>query len=739
MCSFGVGSIQLLPFELPYAMKECPYHLIILLLVAAYLPVSAQSEERPSLVAAPLQGQVTLDGILDETDWSNAPLLDEFKTTVPEEGGIPSGRTTVRVLTHPRYLLIGIECFDDDPSGIVNFSKLRDSDLENEDHVRLVLDPFLDGQSGVILAVNVSAARYDALVSNRGESENSDWDAIWEAKTQITEQGWTLEIRLPIQSLSFDRSIQQWGFNVERRIQRYQETIRWANIRRDQWFTQTSRAGLLTNLPEFNYGVGLNIRPSLIGDLKREGEEERQFSFDPSLDVNQRLGSNVVASLTVNTDFAETEVDTRQTNLTRFPLFFPEKRAFFLEGADIFEFGFGLGRNIIPFFSRRIGLYDGNEIPILVGGKINGRLGKTSFGGLTMRTRETSIDGEAFMPTTMNVVRIKRNILRESSIGFIGTYGDPENRSKSSTTGVDFTYQSTRFNGNKNFLVGVSGMYTARPDLTGDQSALAVKIDYPNDIWDAAITYLRIGDDFEPSLGFVPRRAVNLLRSGLTYAPRPSWPWLRQMRNQLFFFYAADLQGNWESYRLFTAPVNWRFESGDRIEINYMPRGERLVEPFEIADEVVIPEGSYHFHRYRLEVELAAKRNVNGQLTWWFGSFYGGRLHELEASLNLNPSNVLNFEVSATHNIGRLPYGDFDQTLVGARVRYNASPDLQLTSVIQYDTVSKSLGVNARIHWIYHPQGDLFLVFNHNAIDSMERWEPVSQQFLLKGRYNFRL
>lgn len=701
--------------------------------------VLSQDEEKPEMAAASVTGSILLDGHLAEADWEQAQLVDAFKTVVPDEGGTPSGRTTMRVLTHPRYLLIGVECFDEDPSGIVNFSKLRDSDLEDEDHIRIVIDPFLDGQSGIILAVNASGARYDALVSNRGESENEDWDAIWEAKAVITDSGWTVEIRIPVQSFSFNKGLRTWGFNLERRIQRYQETIRWANIRRDQWFIQTSRAGLLTNLPEFSYGVGLNIRPSLIGTIDQEVGEEDELIFDPSLTISQRLGANVTATITANTDFAETEVDTRQTNLTRFPLFFPEKRAFFLEGADIFEFGFGLSRNIIPFFSRRIGLYDGNEVPITVGGKLNGRLGKTAFGALTMQTRKTSIEGEDFAASTLGVIRVKRNILRESSIGFIGTFGDPQSRGNSSTTGLDFTYQSTRFNGNKNFLVGVSGMYANRPDLEGDQTALAVKVDYPNDIWDVALTYLRIGDAFDPSLGFVPRKAINSWRAGMTYAPRPSWKWLRQMRNQLFFTYITDLQGNWESYRVFTAPLNWRLESGDRVEANYMPQGERLVEPFDIAEDVSIPAGEYHFNRYRLEAELAAKRKINGQLTWWFGTFYGGNLDEFEVSLNVNPSNVLNFEVIGNHNIGRLPYGDFEQTLVGVRVRFNASPDLQLNSFIQYDTDTKSLGVNARLHWIFHPQGEIFFVYNHNTFDGLERWQRQRQQFLLKARYNFRL
>ena len=702
------------------------------------IPTYAQ-EARPELAVGKSNGVIKLDGFLDEIDWQKAPINDQFKTTVPVEGGTPSGRTQVQVLANPRFLIIGVKCFDSDPGGIVHFSKLRDVNLENEDHIRIVIDPFLDGQSGIIFAVNASGARYDALVANRGESENEDWDAIWEAKAQIDSSGWSVEIRIPIQSISFKKGLKQWGFNIERRIQRNQETIRWANIRRDQWFIQTSRAGLLTNLPDFNYGIGLNIRPSLIGGVDKEAGEDAEFSFDPALEVSQRLGPNIQSTLTFNTDFAETEVDTRQTNLTRFPLFFPEKRAFFLEGADIFEFGFGLGRSIIPFFSRRLGLFDGNEVPVSVGGKINGRVGKTAFGGLAMNTRKVNLGENSLASSSMGVVRVKQNVLKESSIGFIGTFGDPNNRENSWTSGVDFTYQTTRFQGDKNFLVGVSGMYANRIDLSGDQSALAVKVDYPNDIWDVALTYLRIGESFDPSLGFVPRKGINSMRAGLTYAPRPSWKWLRQMRNQLFLSYVSDIKGQWQSYRVFTAPINWRLESGDRIEVNFVPEGENLAEPFEIAEGVVVPAGKYHFTRYRLETALAAKRSLNGQLSWWFGTFLDGHLHELEASLNWNPTSILTFEFIGTRNIGRLPFGDFNQTLAGLRIRFNASPDLQLNSFIQYDTDTKRLGINARIHWIFHPQGDLFFVLNQNTFNGMERWDLVSEQILIKARYNFRL
>ena len=719
------------------------YFLVVFALI--YSAGMAQEFIRPQFEAGKVVDKITLDGDLREQSWQNAPVLSHLKTTVPIEGGSPTARTEIRVLAEAKFLYISIICHDPEPGRIVSFSKLRDVDLENEDHIRIVMDPFLDGQSGYIFAVNPSAARYDALVSNRGESENKNWDAVWEAKSLIGEHGWTTEIKIPIQSISYKKGITEWGFNVERRIQRLQETIRWSNVRRDQWFIQTSRAGLLTDLPEFSFGVGTNIRPSVVGNYTETGPASAEgiaqdFSFQPSLDINQRIGPNIVTSLTVNTDFAETEVDSRQTNLTRFPLFFPEKRSFFLEGSDIFEFGFGLSRNLIPFFSRRIGLYEGNQVPIILGGKVNGRINRTAFGGLVMGTDAVNNGDIAIPNAQMGVVRVRQNVLKESTVGFIATAGDPIGRQGSYLGGADFTYQTTSFKGNKNMLIGASYLYTDRDDLSGDQTAFSFKFDYPNDLWDIALTYIRIGDSFDPSLSFVPRKAMNNYRIGATYAPRPDWGWLRQMRNQLFITYVTNLKGDWESYRVFTAPINWRFESGDRFEANIVPTGEVLPADFDIADEVIIPAGEYNFMRYRLEVEFAAKRRLNGQFSWWFGSFYNGTLDTYELSLNWNPFNILTFEFNGIRNIGELPYGNFDQLLVGGRVRFNITPDLQLNSFVQYDTDSKSIGINTRLAYIFLPLGDIFIVYNYNTTQDLNsEWQLSGNQLIIKARYTFRL
>ena len=683
-----------------------------------------------------------IDGLLTEPEWQTAAAITDMRTTEPVEGAIPSGATSVMVLATERALFIGVLCSYAESTSMVSYSKLRDTDLEDEDHIRVVIDPFLDGQSGYIFGVNPSGARYDALVSNRGESENDEWDAVWEAVTHRTNDGWSLEIKIPIQSINYKKGIDRWAFNIERRIQSSQETIRWANPKIDQWFIQTSRAGHLTNIPEFNYGLGLNVRPSLILNVERDADQSANTFLNPSLDAGIRIASNVQATVTANTDFAETEVDTRQTNLTRFPLFFPEKRAFFLEGSDIFEFGVGLSgrsRQLVPFFSRRVGLFEGEQVPIALGAKINGRVGKTAFGGLVANTQSFEHGDRTFENTTMGLFRARHNVLGESSVGVIGMFGDPQGRGGSYSTGADFTFQTTRFRGNKNLIAGFWGLRADRQDYSSPQYSYGMKVDYPNDLWDISLTWIRIGEEFNPSLGFVSRTGSHFARIGATYAPRPSWTWLRQMRNQLFLTLYTDLQGKWESYSIFTAPLNWRLESGDRVEFKFNPRGERLVVPFQIAEEVIIPVDAYNHIRYSFEFQPATKRKLSGQIEWTFGSFFSGRLQEFEAGLNWNPTALLTFEITGVHNVGKLPFGDFKQTLFGTRVRFNVTPDLQLNSFFQYDTDTHEFGINARIHWIFHPQGDFFLVYNHNTFYRFQRSQFLGNQLLAKVRYNFRV
>ncbi len=691
-------------------------------------------QQRPVLRAHPATG-IVLDGLVGEPAWLAADSIANLTQIEPREGGAPSARTVVRVLADPRNLYVAVVAHDPRPDAIVSFSKARDSELRGQDHVQIVLDTYLDGRSGYTFSVNPGGARFDALVGRVGERSNPNWDGAWEAATRVSEEGWSAEIRIPVRSLGFDASLREWGLNVQRRIERLQETDRWASPELDYAVTQTSRAGRLNGLPRFDLGMGLTVTPSIVGGVGvPEPGAATDVELEPSLDVTQRVGANLLLSGTANTDFAETEVDTRQTNLTRFPLFFPEKRAFFLEGADIFDFGFLLGEDVIPFFSRRIGLVEQQEVALQAGVKVNGRVGETNLGALAVRTRAES----GLTPATeMGVVRVARNVLEQSTAGVLATLGDPLGRGDAWLAGTDFTYRTTSLFGDKSFAAGVWGLAMGRDGLEdGDRTAVGVSVDYPNDLWDLGFTYKRVGEAFEPSLGFVPRRGVHILDPFVTFQPRFDWSWLRLARHEIFPRFVWSLSGELESYRVFTAPINHRLESGDRIEFNPVWEGERLDEPFEIAEGVVIPPGSYDWLRWRPEVDLASKRRVSGRVSYWFGEFYGGTLEQLIGRVQWLVSPTLVLELSGEHDVGDLPQGEFTKDLARLRLEVNLSPDLQVNSFVQYDNESETLGSNSRLRWTFDPYGDAFVVYNHNVREaSPGEWRRESNQLLLKIRY----
>jgi hypothetical protein len=696
-------------------------------------------------------GGIRLDGVLNDAAWATADSITTLTQTEPREGARASGPTVVKVLASDDALTIGVRMEQPPNTRIVSFARDRDAALTNEDHVRIVLDTYLDGRSGYLFAVNPHGARYDGLVVNQGESESSDWDGIWEAATSRTANGWSVEIRIPLKTLLFRQELTEWGFNIQRRIQALLETDRWASPGRQFQITHVNRAGLLSGLPTFQLGRGLSIRPAVAGGMRQSSPIiDVETDADLSLDATQRIRANTLGSLTINTDFAETDVDTRRTNLTRFPLFFPEKRTFFVEGSDIFQFGLGTGDDVRAFHSRRIGLLSQREVPLDAGLKISGRERSTNFGALVVRTGHTDDPLLDTLQTenTMAVVRLQQNVLEQSSLGFIGSVGDPLGAANAWLVGPDLTYQTSRFRGDKNFLVGAWGLGMDAGGLTGQKHGWGAKIDYPNDLWDIALTYKWLGDGFQPSLGFVPRPGVQIVYFNVVYQPRPTRPILglrvRQMLNESLNTLVTDLAGNWESYRIFIAPINWRLESGDRFEINANPTGERLNAPFEIADGVFIPAGSYHWYRYRLEAGFAPKRRLSGQVTYWFGRFYTGKLNELILTAAWKPSPLFIVELNGTRNIGRLPQGDFTQEVIGSRFRFNVSPDLQLNSYVQYDNDSRLIGTNTRLRWTFSPVGDLFVVYNHNVRELLDASLAVrgrafdSNQLIVKLQYALR-
>lgn len=711
--------------------------------LAAALPAFPQQQEisvrerKPSVRAGALREGLRLDGVLDDPAWEAAEAIENLTMVEPAQGEVPSFATVVRVLADASSVVIGIACKDPEPGRIVSHSVERDASLQGEDRVRVVIDTFQDGRSGYVFSVNPSGARRDALVAERGEGENGNWDGVWEARTSRDASGWYVEMRIPITTLSFRGGQRQWHFNVERSIQRLLEVDRWASPRQDYEVTQTSRAGLLTDLPDFDLGTGTSVRPTTVARYEKPaGGRAGDFDLEPSVDLTQRLGANLLASMTVNTDFSETEVDARRTNLTRFPLFFPEKRSFFLEGSDLFDFGLGLREDLVPFHSRTVGLVGGTPVPLLVGGKVSGRVEDTDVAAFGVRTGE---ERGVAPETSVGAVRLRQNVFEESTAGLIATAGDPLGRKSSWLAGGDFVFQTSRFLGDKNFLAGVWGLSMDREDLRGgSRSALGAKVDYPNDDFDVALSVKRIGEDFDPSLGFVPRPGVYRYDFKFDYTARPENGWLRTMSHELETSLVTDLEGHWESYRLFTAPLNWDFETGDEVEFNVIWHGEDLPEDFEIADGVVIPRGQYHWARFRIQAESAMKRPLSGTVAASAGDFYDGTLLQAEVGITWHPSALLSVQFAGERSVGHLDGGNLVEDVYGARVRIHFSPDLSLSSFVQFDTDSRLLGTNTRLHWAITPTSDLFFVYNYTWDEKDGNLEPGSYEGVLKVQYTLR-
>jgi hypothetical protein len=752
-----------------------PWSLSLAIVFLMAGPAIAQEEEdeeeedlgeKPTLSISPLPSDYRFDGIWDVNKWRLATdSIVNLTTTEPEEGGEPAGQTVVKVFADAENILVAVMSYDDNASGIVSFSKARDSDLEEEDHITVIFDTFLDGRSGYVFAVNPTGARFDGIIIEAGEDVNPEWDEVWDTRTSVNDRGWYAEIWIPINSIGFRRNLEAWGFNVERRVQRLQETSRWSGAKRDYEIIEPYVAGLLEDIPDFDFGLGLTIRPAAVGRIGQpEGEEGTETDGDISLDLTQRLGPNLLSALTVNTDFAETEVDVRQINLTRFPLFFPERRPFFLQASDIFEFGAGLDEEtLLPYFSRSIGLLgpeedDLSEIPINIGGRINGRVSNTNLVGLIVNTRavdslEVGDDESINVPnTTMGAARVYQNVMEQSTLGVIGTFGDQAGRSGAWTAGADFTYRTSNFLGDKNFTVGVWGLLNDREDLEGDKAAYGFSVEYPNDLFAFGLTSIHIGDGFDPSLGFVQRNDNHIWEFDGEYNPRPSWSLVRQMFHELSFtlFNKAD-NSTWESYIGTIKPLDWLLESGDQFAASVQPEGDRPPEPFEVSDEVIVPAGSYEWIRYVIEARTAEKRRVVAEVTFEFGDYYNGDLSTVEAALGLRPSAFFILELTGEWNVGTalaledeedptaLVQMDYTEELYGLRLELNFSPNIQFTTLTQYDTESRELGSNNRLRWTFTPYGELFVVYNHNVKRTKtDEWKLKSNELPIKLYYTWR-
>jgi hypothetical protein len=683
-------------------------------LTAVPLAAEPGADPRPAALAATAAqagGPVRLDGRLDDAAWSGASPIGPLTQSEPDEGAPPTERTEVRVLYDESHLYFGIRCFDREPSGIAATKMGRDAELGGDDHVLVVLDTFADRRNGFFFGVTPRGARAEGQIANNSESLNFDWDGIWDAAARVDAEGWTAELAIPFKTLRFKADLAAWGLNVQRYVARRQETDRWVAPRRDVWISNLTEAGRLEGLDGARQGKGLDVRPYLSGG-ETDGDGEAKAGGDVFLNVTP----NLTASLTVNTDFAETEADDRQVNLTRFPLFYPEKRSFFLEGAGIYEVA-GLGSqnsDLVPFYSRRIGLYQGQEVPILAGLKLSGRVGRWNVGGLDVETGR--LDDLGLGRQNLLSARASRNLLRQSFVGALVTHGNPSGAGENTLVGVDARLATSTFRGGENLSLDLYAFGTDDAASGRKGYAWGGKIDYPNDLWDVALSYKEIDDAFRPALGFVRRTGIRKTNAKADFMPRPGRLGVRQLFFEASLQYVTDQRGRTLDWMFMGTPFSVQTESGEELQLEWVPQFERLDEPFEIQPGIVIPAGDYRYTAWIAQVETASRRRWVAEVEARWGSFYDGDLTRVEASLVLKPSPYVLLAAGGEWSRGSLPAGDFTAKVLQARLELSASPNLGWSNLVQYDSDSRELGFQSRLRWRLRPGSDLFVVLNRGWV-----------------------
>ncbi|MEW6745560.1 MAG: DUF5916 domain-containing protein [Planctomycetota bacterium] len=706
-------------------------------LLCAVSPLRAD-EIAPRVQAVRFAAAPEIDGDPSEEVWRTAGLIDRLTQVEPLLAAEPSQRTEVRIGYDLDCLYIALYCYDDDPGGIIATQPRRDANLDPDDRVEIILDTFHDHRNAYFFQIGPAGSRGDALIANNGNSFNKQWDTYWEGKARITEAGWFAEISIPFRSLSFDPQNSVWGLNLVRQLKRFDEEDRWASPSRDWGVFRISTAGELYGLEGMRQGLGINVKP--YGKLKwsNDRESSRQFTQgDLGGDVIWRATPNLTWTFTVNTDFAETEVDERRVNLTRFPLFFPEKREFFLEDASIFEFGpggFHDSRDLVPFFSRRIGLDEnGEEVPILAGTKLTGRAGDFNIGVLDVETGAT----DGLDPKNLFASRISRNIWDESSVGLIMTRGDPTTSGQNGVIGFDLNYVTSEYRGDKSLRASAFALKSFTSGAEGDGTAYGGNLSYPNDLWSWSLDAKAIGSEFNPAMGFVRRRGIRQYSGNVAYRPRPG-----DSIRQLTFLLAPSLtttEGNdLDSWSFRIEPLGVELETGDDFEVFVTPQFETFDEPFEIEDGIIVPGDDYHTLRYGAEFSFSDRRPLSGGLEVSTGTFLTGRLDSVGGALVWRPGAAFGTALEYEYEDVDLAEGSFDVHIARGRFEINFSPELSWNNFVQWDNLSEDLGLNSRLRFIPSDGRELFLVYNKSWLRDGSSLTPDGEEVTIKAEYVLR-
>ena len=699
-------------------------------------------------------GEIILDGKLDESFWSNITGIEDFLMQEPIEGGEPTEKTTIKVAYDEKFLYIGAVLYDSDPDGIKSFKMRKDSPLNTDDRFMLILDTYLDGRNAYFFEINPKGLMGDGLLTiGQGLSLNKNWDGIWRPWTYIGDFGWSTEIRIPFHTLNFDPKISTWGINFQRTVRRKNEEILWSGHKRNQGLFRPQNAGILTGLKGISQGLGLEIvgygktEASKVQNEARNGYN-KDAGIDGGFDINYNITPGLKASVTLNTDFAETEVDDRQINLTRFPIRFPEKRDFFLEGSNIFQFAPRSG--VYPYFSRKIGLQSGNPVPILFGGRVIGKVGKIEVAAQQVKTRETGLlNSEDF-----SVLRLKQNFWKESSIGILYTrrHTNKENEIISplpdrNTLGLDLTLNTSSFLKDKNLQFQAFTIFHNPNTLDEinnniwDRSARGIRINFPNEPWSGSVSYREFGNLYDPAVGFSRRNSFRRVEPRIRFSPLlEKSKIIRELQWEISFENLMSLDWKRLTQNIRLTPLSVRFESGDEISYQVIKNFESLEYEFNILGDnsVIIPIGDYSNWKHQIEFETANHRKIVYEIELNAEGFWSGNRTEYENNLILRPFSGMNLSFGYIHSNVKLNEGSFKTNLVRFLGDFDISPFISFSSNIQYDDISKQIGMNNRFKYTITPGSDIYLVYNHNWLYDFGKYKTSSMMGASKITYTLR-
>lgn len=673
--------------------------------------------------------KIEIDGRLDEVAWQTAPVQGNFIQREPDLGLPATQKTEFRILYDDKQLYIGIWAFDTEPDKITASEMKRDSLLRKSDQIKINLDTFHDKRNGFYFSTNPLGALKDANETENGRVINYDWNAVWRNKTSRDEKGWYVEIAVPFSQLRFKGGPGEstWGLNICRILLRRNEDSYWVPFPRE-WttsgFARMSHAGRLVGLTDIKPKRRLEFTPFAVpafvrNDIAASSKSQVGYGFDGRVG----LTGSLTADLTFKTDFAQVEADQEVVNLSRFSVFFPEKRQFFTEAAGIFDYGkVGLGfpagdaspdGGLLPiFYSRRIGLVDGVQVPLLGGGKITGRVGPYTIGALNIQTDDSQApDGRLLAGGNYSVLRAKRNILRQSTVGamFLNRQGGP-GASFNRTAAVD-----TALILGRNLVV--SGMLTKTfsPNTVaggGDGIAAAANLAWRSDHWDMAATYLDIAKDFNAEMGFITRTDIRNPRAQVARIWRPRIKAVKTLRADLAFDRYDNHAGVQISHG-YDASFTWQRPNGANTVVGVSRDFDRLTSNFGTFAGAIRP-GVFEWNTYKASYTSSTTgTKLGGSLGVEGGGYYGGRKQTLRAALNIVPSSTLLIEGTYTRNQLQLRgLRDASSNVVGARVSYSFSPDLFVKAFAQMNDERKLASVNLLLWYIYRPGSDLYVVYN---------------------------